>query len=166
MSGGARGPAGTDSLRQRSCAGLDEWPLRSSLELGALPTAVGNARLHARQVLRAWGLSELSENVELVTSELVTNSVRACEGLTRTRHDGWWTAGVPAVWLWLCSDRQRVLVQVWDGNDQLPERKAGGLEAESGRGLLLVDALSAEWGAFAPEGWTGKIVWAMVTAAT
>jgi len=31
------------------------WPLCSYLELGALPTAVPCARLHARHVLREWG---------------------------------------------------------------------------------------------------------------
>jgi len=33
----------------------DEWPLRSYLELGALPSAVPCARLHAKQVLWEWG---------------------------------------------------------------------------------------------------------------
>jgi hypothetical protein len=32
-----------------------QWPLRSFLELGALPGAVPYARLHARQVLWEWG---------------------------------------------------------------------------------------------------------------
>jgi hypothetical protein len=31
------------------------WPLRSGLELGALPSAVPCARLHARQVTWEWG---------------------------------------------------------------------------------------------------------------
>ena len=35
------------------------WPLRSFLELGALPSAVPCARLHARQVLWEWRLTGL-----------------------------------------------------------------------------------------------------------
>lgn len=70
--------------------------------------------------------------------------------------------GTPPIRLWLCSDRQCVLVQVWDGNHQMPHRKALELEAEHGRGLLLVEALSTEWGAYMPEGSDGKIVWAVL----
>ena len=36
------------------------WPLRSSLELGALPAAVPCARLHARQLAWEWGLDSRS----------------------------------------------------------------------------------------------------------
>jgi hypothetical protein len=64
--------------------------------------------------------------------------------------------------LLLCSDKQSVLVQVWDGNDHRPERKEVDLEAVGGRGLLLVEALSAEWGTYAPERSSGKVVWALV----
>ena len=38
---------------------------------------------------------------------------------------------------------------------------AGRLSAESGRGLLLVQTLSAEWGYYTPEGQEGKIVWVL-----
>ena len=35
----------------------DPWPLRSSLELGALPTAASCACLHVKHVLWEWGLN-------------------------------------------------------------------------------------------------------------
>ncbi len=60
-----------------------EPPLRSYLELGALPTAVPCARLHARHVLREWGLNGLAPDSELLVSELVTNAVKATAGATR-----------------------------------------------------------------------------------
>jgi hypothetical protein len=56
------------------------WPLRSSLELGALPTAVPCARLHARHLVWEWGLDGLAESTELLVSELVTNAVKATAG--------------------------------------------------------------------------------------
>jgi hypothetical protein len=62
------------------------------------------------------------------------------------------------------SDWERVLVQVWDANHLLPVRQEPELEAEHGRGLLLVEYLSERWGAFRPEGSSGKIVWALCTA--
>ena len=56
---------------------------RGFLELGALAGAVPCARLHARLVLAEWGLAALSETLELVTSELVTNGVRASRAMGR-----------------------------------------------------------------------------------
>ncbi len=47
-----------------------QWPLHSYLELGALPTAVPCARLHARHLLREWGLNGLAADAELLVSEL------------------------------------------------------------------------------------------------
>jgi len=49
---------------------------RSHLVLGALPSAVPCARLHAKLVLAEWGLKALAETAELLVSELVTNAVR------------------------------------------------------------------------------------------
>jgi hypothetical protein len=59
------------------------WPLRNHLALGALPGAVPSARLHARHVLWEWGQKSLTEDVELIVSELTTNAVAAsnCQDL-------------------------------------------------------------------------------------
>jgi histidine kinase-like protein len=138
------------------------WPLRSYLELGALPSAVPCARLHTKQVLWEWGLDALAEAVELIVSELLTNGVQVSEGMAGSRCLGRWTPGVPPVRLWLCSDKQSALVQVWDGNDRRPERQEVDQEAVGGRGLLLVEALSAEWGTYTPERSSGKVVWALI----
>jgi hypothetical protein len=59
-----------------------EWPLTSYLELGALPTAVPCARLHAKLLLGEWQLQELEDAVELVVSELVTNAQRISRGIS------------------------------------------------------------------------------------
>jgi anti-sigma regulatory factor (Ser/Thr protein kinase) len=138
------------------------WLFTSYLELGALPGAVPCARLHAKQMLWEWGLDDLADTVELLVSELVTNAQRASGGHTSSRYRGRWTAGVPPVRLWLSADEGRLLIRVWDGDRELPEPQGIDLEAESGRGLLLVESLSAEWGAYALEGSSGKVVWAAV----
>jgi len=130
-----------------------QWPSRSFLELGALAGAVPCARLHARLVLLEWGLAALSESLELVTSELVTNGVRASRAM-----------GHDAVRIWLVSDLRQVVVFVWDASPLPPERAAPGVDAESGRGLLLVEALSGRWGHFGYDG-GGKVVWALMEAA-
>src|SRR5258708_39759105 len=51
------------------------WPLRDDLELGALPTAAGCARLHDRQIVLEWGLPALGDTSELLGSQLVTNAI-------------------------------------------------------------------------------------------
>ena len=55
----------------------DPWPLRSSLELGALSSAVSCACLHVKHVLWEWGLNSLAESAGLLVSGLVTNAVDA-----------------------------------------------------------------------------------------
>jgi len=138
------------------------WPLKSYLELGALPTAVPCARLYAKQVLWEWNLGEEAEIVEVVVSELVTNAVQASASITAGRYAGRRVEGTPPVRLWLISDQQRIVVQVWDGNDQMPVRQDVDLAAERGRGLMLVESLTASWGAYMPERSSGKVVWALV----
>jgi hypothetical protein len=138
---------------------------RTFLALGALPTAVPCARLHVRQMLWEWGRTGPAETVELLTSELVTNAVRASQGLAGSRFAGRWAPGLPPVRLWVTSDRQCIVVQVWDGNHQAPVIRGTALDAESGPGLLLVESLSAGWGSYTPEKSSGKVVWAAVDAA-
>jgi anti-sigma regulatory factor (Ser/Thr protein kinase) len=132
-----------------------EWPLHSFLELGALDGAVPSARLHARHVLREWGLAALADDAELVVSELVTNGVQASRAMTHA-----------SIRLWLVSDRTQVVVCVRDASPQPPVRMDVAEEAENGRGLLLVEAVSTQWGWFdaqpAAGDAPGKIVWSIL----
>jgi hypothetical protein len=139
------------------------WPHQSFLELGALPTAAPCARLHSTLVLWEWQLGALVHTAGLVVSELVGNAVQASAGLTGSRFAGHWTPGTPPVRMWLSADDHRVVIQVWDGSDRPPVPQPVEPEAASGRGLLLVGELSAEWGCYSPEKSSGKVVWAVVT---
>jgi anti-sigma regulatory factor (Ser/Thr protein kinase) len=130
-----------------------DWPLGDFIELGALPSSVPCARYHARQILWEWGLDRLSDSVELVVDELVTNAVAASRDLD-------WPFPVR---MWLLSDRANVLVLVWDANPQPPVRIDPGDDAESGRGLLLVEAISAQWDWYAGARAGGKLVHALIT---
>jgi anti-sigma regulatory factor (Ser/Thr protein kinase) len=130
----------------------DAWPLRTFLELGPLPGAVPCARLHTRQVLWEWSLTRLSESAELVVSELVTNAVAASVSM----------AGIPPVRLWLVAAAAEVMTLVWDASPRPPARAEIACEAEHGRGLLLVDAISERWNWYIPERTGGKVVWALL----
>src|SRR6202050_1578894 len=99
---------------------ITQWAQHSYLPLGVLPTAASCARGHAKLVGGEWGLAAMAETIELVVSELVTNALQASAGLTWSRYHGKLIPGVPPIRLWLWSDYQRVLIQVWDGNDHIP----------------------------------------------
>jgi anti-sigma regulatory factor (Ser/Thr protein kinase) len=131
---------------------IGEWPLQDSLELGALPDAVPCARLHTRQILWEWGLTWLSENAELIVSELLTNAVNAA----RSR------GSIGPVRLWLLSDWTQLLILVWDGNPLPPVRVLSSEQTESGRGLMLVETLARQWDWYAPVNTGGKVVWALL----
>ena len=136
-----------------------QWPLSSSLELGALPTAVPCARLHVRHLLREWGLTGLAADTELLVSELVTNAVKA----TAERQQA-------GILLRLSGDSARVLIEVWDADPQPPVPKEPGHDGtpdpqeEGGRGLFLVAALSARWNWYPTEEPAGKVVWCELEA--
>ncbi len=93
------------------------------------------ARLHARLLMVDWHLARLSENVEILVSELVTNAVTASRSLGQAF----------PVRLWLRSDTERVLILVWDASPHMPTCLDTADDAENGRGLLLVEALSDRW---------------------
>ena len=148
--GESRAPA---DEQQSSRCGLVTKPLLSShLELGPLVTAPGSARGHVRAVLKEWALDELTEATELLISELITNAVLATRALD---------APLPfSVLLWLHANRRRVLITVWDADPQPPVLKENiDRYAENGRGLMLVDTLSAHWGWYEPPVMGGKCVW-------
>ena len=88
-------------------------------------------------------LEPLSQDLQLVVSELVTNAIRYAE---------------PPVELEIEADEDTVTIAVADGSAGRPEARAQSLDAEGGRGLLLIDLLSAESGV-RPEP-PGKTVWA------
>jgi anti-sigma regulatory factor (Ser/Thr protein kinase) len=136
----------------RTDTGSPRRPLNDSLELGALAGAVPSARLHARMVLREWGLTALADSAELVVSELVTNAVRA------TRAAG---TGEP-VCLSLLADDTSVLVVVSDSIPDRPRPRRGGPNDEHGRGLKVVENLCDWWDWKPARG--GKLVRALVAA--
>lgn len=143
---------GPPSCARRGNGPVGQWPLQSFLELGAYPSAVPCARLHARQLMWEWELAGLSDDIEILVSELLTNAVNASQSLGQ----------LLPVRLWLLSDRASVLILVWDGDPRPPVRVDAGGESEGGRGLLLVETISDRWDWYVPQDTGGKAVWALV----
>lgn len=129
--------------------------LRTSLELGAYASAVPCARGHVRSVATEWGLRGLADTAELLASELVTNAINASQHLGSSEP--------PVVRLWLVSDQTSLVINVWDSCKEMPVRKEADVDDLSGRGLMIIDTLSADWGSF--EEAQGKVVWAMLSKA-
>ena len=154
--GGAR-PAASE-LDSGSGAAIHEWPLVSALPpLAALPTAPACARGHVRAVAREWDVpGELTGTAELLTSELVTNAVQASQRLT-ARAD---LPVSPVVRVWLLSDWVSIVINVWDGCEEMPVRHDAAPDEIGGRGLMIVSSLCSEWGAYRKE--RGKVIWAVL----
>ncbi|MGH6654574.1 MAG: ATP-binding SpoIIE family protein phosphatase [Actinocrinis sp.] len=73
------GPLDDDRAVLAMRTDLDPLPLWR-IDLPADPSSPSVARRHARSVLREWSSEYLSETVELLVSELVTNAVRHASG--------------------------------------------------------------------------------------
>ena len=136
--------------------GSATWLPQTNLALAALPTAVSCARGHARAVAHEWGLSTLADTAELLISELVTNSVQAYER-SELRFD---PVIVPVVRLRLATDRLSLAIHVWDTSGELPILQDAAPDEIGGRGLLLVETLAEEWGAYREA--NGKVVWVLI----
>ncbi|MFE0047790.1 SpoIIE family protein phosphatase [Streptomyces albireticuli] len=105
------------------------------------PQTARQARRLARRALTRWGLEELTDSVELLVSEVITNAVRYAER--------------PITLRLLRTDVLRC--EVGDDVPQLPRLRQARPSDEGGRGLYLVNRLARRWGATRLS--TGKVVW-------
>src|SRR5574341_1166298 len=128
------------------------------ITLAAVLTAVSCSRFFVKLMLQRWGCAaSLVETAELLVSELTTNAIRAT-GVVDPEVDPLALRGVNLIRVQVTAFQGRVFVSVWDSDPCPPVLQDGGLDAEGGRGLWLVSALSARWGSYpSPRG--GKVVW-------
>jgi len=132
------------------------------MELAALPTTPFWARCQARTVLREWRmLPEVIETAELLVSELVTNAVKFSSPVpVRLRYAD--LERVERISLTLRHQAGQVVIEVSDSDVNPPRLADADAGAESGRGLMLVDALSKEWSYFLPPS-GGKTVYCVLS---
>ncbi len=129
-----------------------------SIELAVAPTAVRRARhWTADQLAHAEPpySRDLIDNAVLLVSELVTNAVQACGPQLDLVHRPGETAQVS---LLITRLRRMIRIEVHDsagGTVPVPRRSSA--DAETGRGLTVVAALTDRWG-WQPAPY-GKIVW-------
>ncbi|MFE0627602.1 SpoIIE family protein phosphatase [Streptomyces sp. NPDC058864] len=105
------------------------------------------ARMFVEERLRSWELADLSEALQLIASEIVTNALIHAGSDVDVR-------------LRAFADHVRLEVRDSDGNPPVPSRltldEEENAEAEHGRGLLIVEALAGQWNT-SPNG-RGKTV--------
>lgn len=111
------------------------WNLQPS------PPMVRRARMLVRRTLNTWNLASLSDDAELLVSELTTNALCHAAGLIRLH----------------LVFRDHLLCEVGDDETALPAPRHPLPGNETGRGLNLVDQLAFRWGSTRTQ--TGKFVW-------
>jgi anti-sigma regulatory factor (Ser/Thr protein kinase) len=148
----------TPSPRNRPGSGLPPLPpipfaapWQYELSFPCDPRGPRVARATLRAVLAAHGLGELAYRAELLASELTTNSVRHTKG----------PASVRLHWM-----HPVLRVSVWDMSPDLPgprHLRQPRQDAESGRGLVILDLVADRWGGCAigegPYAPGGKSIW-------
>ncbi|KOG45563.1 hypothetical protein ADK75_31180 [Streptomyces virginiae] len=115
-----------------------------TLVLDAAPSSVAEGRRFLRATLEEWGKDDeqLRETACLLASELLSNAVRHGSGPVRLR---------------MRQAGRELGVEVCDASPVLPQARFAAPDAESGRGLLLVDSLASSWGTLPTA--DGKAVW-------
>ena len=115
----------------------------ASIDLPPVPSSVPLARRLVRDVLRTWAAPQDREDAELLVTELVANVVDH--------------AGVDVLTLELALAGAWLRIGVLDGSAIRPVVRELSTAEERGRGMQLVAAIAARWGAEDHDG--GKRVW-------
>jgi anti-sigma regulatory factor (Ser/Thr protein kinase) len=102
------------------------------VRLTAGPAAAREARRQVRAAICAWDIPVDPDVAILLTSELVTNAI------------GHEVTGIVTLAITCSCDQLRV--DVHDTSRMLPMLVDAPVDAEAGRGLMLVSTLSDEWG--------------------
>ena len=98
------------------------------------PAAAAEARCLVRTAIRSWDVPVDPDTAVLLACELVTNAIRHETG--------------PSITLVVSCSRGRLRVDVHDTARSLPTVADAPVDAETGRGLMLVATLSDEWGIY------------------
>lgn len=104
------------------------------VRLARQPSAAAEARSQIRATLQAWKVPVDHDIAILLASDLVTNAIIDGDGETVT--------------LAIRCSRGQFRIDVYDQSRYLPASADGPARADTGRGLVLVAALSTEWGSF------------------
>ena len=117
---------------------------QTAMHLPALLTSANTARAFTREALAEWNITDVVDDTLLVVTELVNNAVTHAQSECHLR---------------LSVNATAVRVEVIDRSTETPEPLAPSSTRDHGRGLHLVDALTAAWGVERVDD-SSKMVWA------
>lgn len=117
-------------------------PTEVRADFPAEPASAGRARRFVDATLRTWECAGIVDVASLLVSELVANSVLH--------------AGTPLAVV-ISRNSRRLRIEVQDGDTRVPARKHYSSLATTGRGLMLVERMAADWGVRPTS--SGKGVW-------
>lgn len=120
---------------------MDTWSCSTRLPIE--PGSVSVARSFVTFHLMERQLVSPLEDIRLVVSELATNALLHAETAFSVRLRG---------------SIERIRVEVADGSSSDPAPRSSTVADEGGRGLTIVDVVSARWGTVHSN--VGKTVWA------
>jgi anti-sigma regulatory factor (Ser/Thr protein kinase) len=122
--------------------------LTAQVTLPGLSSSVPTARHFVESLLTAWGRPDLAWTAALVVSELAANCALHAhtEFTVRVQEE----------------PEAQVRLEVTDASARVPQQRSYGIDATTGRGLQLVQQLSASWGVEPAD--VGKTVWVVLQA--
>jgi hypothetical protein len=125
-------------------------------DLGPEPAAAARARRLTRDALASWDMRHLADDAEAIAAELAANAINAAVPPGAT---------LPAIIFAVHRRPGELRIIVWDNGPGQPLPAAPGPDAESGRGLAIIDSLTGRnWGWWPTPKSGGKVVWAALPA--
>lgn len=113
------------------------------LVVTSAPRSIALVRRYAADACVAFGWGDSVDIITLLVSEVATNAVLHGYG--------------PDIRVRVLAHGERLRVEVSDSSPELPVPRGTAINAEQGRGLALVEAFAAHWGAEAEP--DGKTTW-------
>jgi anti-sigma regulatory factor (Ser/Thr protein kinase) len=104
---------------------------RATKSLPATARSVSQGRHFVLGVLAGWSFDDFSDTAALLTSELIANAVMHARTAIDVTVE--------------CLDGRDLVVSVRDGSPHLPSPRSASADATNGRGLALLEQLTASW---------------------
>jgi hypothetical protein len=126
----------------------------ASVTLSPAPGSAAQARRLTRDHLARWDMRDLTDDAEAIAAELAANAIAAVP------------PGSPGLSIIFAVHARppELRIYTWDIGPGQPRPATPGDDAETGRGLAIIDTLTARnWGWWPTPESGGKVVWATLT---